>query len=334
MSHRRAWLAGLTSSLVILASPTASAQIDSILSPEGAPFVAVALTPSMPLNLTERKHNEAINLTIEAKPQLAVPASAFAVSAFSRDPFAQAAALDCMTAAVYYEAANESISGQRAVAQVILNRVRHPAFPDSVCGVVFQGSERATGCQFTFTCDGSLYRKPSPALWSQARTVAAGALGGFVEASVGHATHYHAKYVVPYWAPSLTKLTTIGMHIFYQWKGGWSKPSAFSDRYAAAELMPAKLRTALNAYLISAPNPVDDPALPALSAAVETQQPPAKVNSESRIALTASEVRTDLKSEALPTNLKVLKSELIETKARLKDTAIANSPAGTFPSEH
>lgn len=333
MGYRRTWLAGFTSSLVILASPTASAQIDAYLVARGVPIVAVAFTPTVPLDVAERKHNEQINLTIEASPQLAVPASRFALSALSRDPFVQAAALDCMTAAVYYEAANEPISGQRAVAQVILNRVRHPAFPDSVCGVVFQGSERATGCQFTFTCDGSLYRKPSAALWSQARTVAAGALGGFVETSVGHATHYHAKYVVPYWAPSLTKLTTIGMHIFYQWKGGWSKPSAFSDRYAATELTPAKLRTALNAYLISAPNPAEDPAFVALGPSVETQLTPAKVNSDSRIMLTANSGSADSKQEYLPTNLKVHKSELIETNARLKDSANANLLAERRPSE-
>ncbi|WP_398286925.1 cell wall hydrolase [Sphingomonas daechungensis] len=63
-----------------------------------------------------------------------------------------------MTSAVYYEAGQESLDGQRAVAQVVLNRVRHPAFPANVCGVVYEGSTRATGCQFTFTCDGSLMR--------------------------------------------------------------------------------------------------------------------------------------------------------------------------------
>ena len=75
------------------------------------------------------------------------------------DEAARARALECLTSAVYYEAGNESADGQQAVAQVVLNRVRHPAFPSSVCGVVYQGSTRATGCQFTFTCDGSLARR-------------------------------------------------------------------------------------------------------------------------------------------------------------------------------
>src|SRR5690606_37364832 len=81
-------------------------------------------------------------------------------------------ALECLTAAIYYEAASESDDGQRAVAQVILNRVRHPAFPNSVCGVVYQGSERATGCQFSFSCDGAMARKPSTTGWARAQRIA------------------------------------------------------------------------------------------------------------------------------------------------------------------
>jgi hypothetical protein len=150
-------------------------------------------------------------------------------------------ALDCLTAALYYEAASESIDGQRAVAQVVLNRVRHPAFPASVCGVVFEGSERATGCQFSFTCDGSLLRQPIPQLWARLRTIAGAALRGEVQASVGNATHYHADYVVPYWASSLVKSAVIGRHIFYRWRGYWGTPPAFRQRYAAAEKPYAEL---------------------------------------------------------------------------------------------
>lgn len=150
-------------------------------------------------------------------------------------------ALECLTSAIYYEAGSESGEGQRAVAQVVLNRVRHPAFPHSVCGVVFQGSERATGCQFTFTCDGSLARPRSPQSWRRAMSVAAAALAGYVEQSVGTATHYHTIWVVPYWQSSLTKITTVGAHIFYRWAGGWGTPAAFSASYAGAEMLPGKL---------------------------------------------------------------------------------------------
>jgi spore germination cell wall hydrolase CwlJ-like protein len=156
----------------------------------------------------------------------------------------RARALECLTSAIYYEAAQEPTDGQRAVAQVVLNRVRHPAFPDSVCGVVYEGSTRATGCQFTFTCDGSMAHAPVPSLWDRARKVAEAALAGFVYAPVGYATHYHANYVVPYWASSLAKTGAEGAHIFYRWPGGWGRPAAFTDRWSGNEGSPAALRLA------------------------------------------------------------------------------------------
>jgi spore germination cell wall hydrolase CwlJ-like protein len=144
-------------------------------------------------------------------------------------------AVECLTEAVYYEAAREPLKGQQAVAQVVLNRVRHPAYPKTVCGVVYQGSARATGCQFTFTCDGALRWRPEPVLWRRAEAVARQALGGFVDRDVGSATHYHAAYVAPDWAPSLVKMTQVGQHIFYRWTGSWGEPAAFTGRYAGGE---------------------------------------------------------------------------------------------------
>jgi len=156
----------------------------------------------------------------------------------------RARALECLTSAIYYEAAQEPTGGQRGVAQVVLNRVRHPAFPDSVCGVVYEGSTRSTGCQFTFTCDGSMARAPVPALWNRARQVAEAALNGSVYGPVGNATHYHADYVVPYWASSLVKTAVEGAHIFYRWAGGWGQPAAFTDRWSGLEGDPRALRFA------------------------------------------------------------------------------------------
>ena len=152
-------------------------------------------------------------------------------------------ALDCLTSAVYYEAGRESDDGQRAVAQVVLNRVRHPVFPSTVCGVVYQGSTRATGCQFTFTCDGSLRRGAEATGWARARRVAHAALSGAVFAPVGWATHYHANYVVPYWASSLAKNAVVDTHLFYRWSGGWGRPPAFTQRYARQEPDSSALRT-------------------------------------------------------------------------------------------
>ena len=148
-------------------------------------------------------------------------------------------ALRCLTQAVYYEAAYEPMQGRRAVAQVVLNRVRHPAYPKSVCGVVYQGSERVTGCQFSFTCDGALLRAPAAAAWREAETVARAALAGYVEPSVGTATHYHADYVLPKWAFQLGKIAQLGRHIFYRFPGGWGRPAAFSGQYSGIERIPA-----------------------------------------------------------------------------------------------
>ena len=176
--------------------------------------------------------NDALPFAANAVEQ----ANAFGAAASLSDPLAYKVALDCLTAAVYYEAAGEGERGQRAVAQVVLNRVRHPAFPARVCDVVYQGSERKTGCQFTFTCDGSLARRPNRAGWDRARKIATEALAGSVETSVGMATHYHANWVVPYWAPELDKIAAVGAHIFYRWSGYWGRRQAFTQRYAGETL--------------------------------------------------------------------------------------------------
>jgi hypothetical protein len=158
------------------------------------------------------------------------------------DPASQASALTCLTMAVYYEAASQSDQGEAAVAQVVLNRVRNPLFPKTVCGVVFQGSTLPTGCQFTFACDGSLSRKPSPAGWLRARQIAQTALGGYVERSVGEATHYHTVWVVPYWRNSVVKVAQIGAHVFYRWNGALGAPGAFTRPYQGVESAPAQIQ--------------------------------------------------------------------------------------------
>ena len=140
-------------------------------------------------------------------------------------------ALTCLTQAVFYEAGSEPVEGQRAVAQAVLNRVRHPAFPKSVCGVVYQGAGSGA-CQFSFVCKGRVGRFPQSDAWRRAEAIARAALSGYVEVSVGEATHYHADYVMPRWAPMLAKVVSIGQHIFYRWPGEWGEASSFSGRYA------------------------------------------------------------------------------------------------------
>ena len=144
-------------------------------------------------------------------------------------------ALRCLTQAVYYEAALEPDNGQAGVAQVVLNRVRDPNYASTVCGVVFEGAERVTGCQFSFTCDGSLGQAPVGWAWERARKVAERALNGAVAQEVGTATHYHADYVHPWWAPTVAKVTQIGAHIFYRWKGVYGETAAFRKTYNGRE---------------------------------------------------------------------------------------------------
>lgn len=147
-------------------------------------------------------------------------------------------ALKCLTQAIYYEAANEPTDGKRGVAQVVLNRVRHPAYPNSVCGVVYEGAN-ARVCQFSFTCDGSLLRSPMARQWGESRRIAAEALAGATALEVGTATNYHADYVVPRWAFTLGKLTQIGHHIFYRLPGSIGAVRAFADRWTGVERIPA-----------------------------------------------------------------------------------------------
>lgn len=179
-----------------------------------------------------------------ALPPEPVETASLAPSAAAR-PFAmgrasaadRGRAMDCLATAIYYEAASEPDDGQRAVAQVILNRVRHSAFPATVCGVVYQGSERA-GCQFSFACDGAMTRLPSRAALARATRVAAAALAGYVFAPVGLATHYHTYAVTPAWNRTLVMTDAVGAHFFHRWKGYWGTAAAFTRDYRGGEPVP------------------------------------------------------------------------------------------------
>lgn len=167
---------------------------------------------------------------------LAFPVPAAPIVFRSNSALDRMRALDCLAEAIYYEARSESDDGQRAVAQVVLNRVRHPAYPGSVCGVVYQGPMKAGGgCQFTFTCDGSLARRPVEPGWSRARHIAIEALAGKAYRPVGHATHYHTQSVYPHWAPRLATTAVIGSHIFYSFGERAGAPAAFAQRYSGRE---------------------------------------------------------------------------------------------------
>jgi spore germination cell wall hydrolase CwlJ-like protein len=235
----------------------------SLVSTSDAPTaVAPPLPDVQPLALMPLAQEEARAANSE-QPFVTERFPAAAPYRFSGDSAATARATDCLAAAVLYEAGDDA-DGQRPVAQVILNRARHPAFPASICGVVFQGSERRTGCQFTFTCDGALRRRYSDGAWSRARGIAIAAMNGDVDARVGLATHYHTDWVRPYWSPSLDKLAQVGTHLFFRWRGYWGTPGAFRQSGAPepligrlAALSPAHAG-APDAALALMPLPVDD----------------------------------------------------------------------------
>ena len=204
----------------------ARARSSGVILPEVVPDVEPvsfkAMTPQ-----DARAFNASVPFSTNRNP--AARPFAFAGSAEDR-----LRALDCLAAAVLYEAGDDPV-GQQAVAQVVLNRVRHPAFPRTVCGVVFQGSERQTGCQFTFTCDGALIRSYPEPLWNRARQIADAALAGAVYKPVGMATHYHTDWVVPYWSSSLDKIVAVDSHLFFRWTGWWGTPPAFRFRATGME---------------------------------------------------------------------------------------------------
>ncbi|MES2442928.1 MAG: cell wall hydrolase [Pseudomonadota bacterium] len=213
---------------------------------EDGAALAAGTTGTAPLPDLPVPENAVVDTSIQ-------PAQPFQLSGTSVD---HARALQCLTTAIYYEAATEPDDGQKAVAQVILNRVRHPAFPGTVCGVVFQGSEKR-GCQFSFACDGAMARgTPSREYWLRAQKVASAALSGSVFSAVGLATHYHTYAVTPSWNRSLVMTGTWGAHFFHRWKGYWGTLAAFTQGYRGHEPVPA-------------PHPSAAPAPTAIAAVME-----------------------------------------------------------------
>jgi exopolysaccharide biosynthesis WecB/TagA/CpsF family protein len=205
---------------------------DTRLLPPATPAGSISLPPP---NLLKPLSPQEATMENAERPFVNRPDSAASRFVLKTDEQDRDRALTCLTQAVYYEAASEGVDGGRAVAQVVLNRMRHPGYPASVCGVVYQGADRPAGCQFTFTCDGSLLRAPVASLWTRSRMIAEDALAGKVFAPIGHATHYHADYVLPYWADSLDKTVQIGRHIFYRLRSSLGDSRSFFQRYAGAE---------------------------------------------------------------------------------------------------
>jgi spore germination cell wall hydrolase CwlJ-like protein len=186
--------------------------------------------------------------------------------------------LDCLTQAVYFEARGESARGQAAVATVIMNRVKNPHFPKTVCGVVFQGASHRNGCQFSFACDGRAERVSDWDAWDEARKVAARALSGVVLRDVGKATYFHTTDVSPDWGSSMLRVAQVGLHVFYRLNPHAPPPDAAEDeaQFASRAAPAQSLRLAA---AVVAPEPAADaaakPAQPApVAAAADAKAAP------------------------------------------------------------
>ena len=207
------------------ASPGAAATPLTALPAKGSDAPVIAEPTQAPADANAQ------NLAVPFSPDRLTPATSFRFTGSTQD---RARAADCLALAALAEAGGDD-AGQRAVIQVVLNRVRHPAFARTVCGVVFEGSQRRTGCQFTFTCDGSLDRRYSDVSRAAALSRAQEALGGRVFAPVGIATHYHTDWVYPWWSPKLLKIAQVQTHLFFRWPGYWGSAAALNVAYRGGE---------------------------------------------------------------------------------------------------
>lgn len=175
-----------------------------------------ATPPEMVLASTPAAHAESV--VTQIPKSLPAPRPRYADLIPQASEFRE---MRCLAEAVYFEARSEPEEGQAAVAQVILNRVRHENYPDTVCGVVYQNRHRFLACQFTFACEGKSLRITEPEAWRVAVQIATDVVSGKIYLSdVGASTHYHADYVRPRWARSLKRMDTIGRHTFYKLRPG------------------------------------------------------------------------------------------------------------------
>jgi spore germination cell wall hydrolase CwlJ-like protein len=122
----------------------------------------------------------------------------------------------CIATAIYFEARGEPIAGQYAVAQVVINRVHDPRYPDDACSVVYDGGEDRYQCQFSFYCDGKSDQPENDVSWRVAQLIARAVYEGRSAPIVGEATHYHATRVNPGWAHTGQRVAKISDHVFYR----------------------------------------------------------------------------------------------------------------------
>lgn len=206
---------------------------------------AQALQASLQTSLRGALIDDAQAASVSDHPVAARAASAFKFANHNQND------LDCLSQAVYYEARGEGQDGMRAVAQVIVNRVRNPNYPHSICAVVYQGASNGGACQFSFACDDSIGAPVERSAWRRARAVAKAALDGYVMSGVGTATSFHTVSVHPGWSATMQRVATIGSHVFYTFRGrstqlnGVVRPSDTPAPVTVAERSDDNARTAL-----------------------------------------------------------------------------------------
>ncbi|MEQ1951043.1 cell wall hydrolase [Mesorhizobium sp. CN2-181] len=206
--------------------PTVPAYLAALVTNEKADVLATAYAPPKP-DYASASPFEAL-LQDELDKGRFVPPVAEGDHAWMSQPLPASVFSEpeqkCLANAIYFEARGESSRGQAAVAQVVLNRVRNPTYPKTICGVVYQNDDWKNRCQFSFACDGIPDRVLSPGHYKRAQDIAMAVTAGkiFIP-EVGSSTHYYAQYVSPGWARAMKRMTQIGLHIFYRtYGGGWS----------------------------------------------------------------------------------------------------------------
>ena len=297
--------------------PASAVDISAMARAEGAAFAGPI--PAAPLGaeaLALRKSNAAIPLVARGLS----PVRPFIITAPLDDA---ERAVDCLAAAQFYEAGRGG-EDQRSVAQVVLNRVRHAAYPNTVCGVVFQGAQLATGCQFTFTCDGAMRRRsPSPQAWSEARATAREMLYGRVEPLVGQATHYHTDWVSPRWSREMDKIAAVRTHLFFRWRGARGEAGTLNQGYAGHEPGIAMLAGLSAAHAGAAALP----GLPQIAANPSAALPPAAA------ALVASRTSQTAAAPGPPSSLAIAPGKVLPDRieAPAAGVYLVALPAGAAP---
>ena len=274
---------------VEIGSISETSQYDGLTSTSAAP----ASTASEDASTKRQAFGQTYNISETAGFPQTEGSSRFSMRKSARE-------LDCLTSALYYEARGEGQAGMEAVAQVIVNRARHPDFPKSLCGVIYQGAGRGRGCQFSFACDGSMRRRTETALWERARAVAERAMDGQVSSAVGTSTFFHATRISPGWR-GLTRVATVGRHVFYRHAGARGSGANFlgGDQigdFGGVELAAVTQPKAARVYKIASAEPKRERAARTVRASF---QPEAETVSSYRIAY--GEDDTTVAPDAQPT---------------------------------